>query len=544
MNRTRNLRKLNLPAKCIAWCLAAAAAFAPMVATADDHAVIVGVNAYPFLEGGNLKGARPDALAFQDFVKKTMGFRSDQITLLLDTQATSAAVMEAIETKLLHETSPGDRVVFYFAGHGYRVPDRSNDEPDNRDEVLILSDAGKARGKGIIVDDYLREVFESIPDRRVLVVVDSCFSGTITRNVSDGGSTELSRTLTADQFPFEPEAAPLPERSRNLPGDNTIFQGQSHMSVWSAASHEQVALEVPQGGVFTRAFLSGIGQGLADKNGNNIVSNVELIRYVRDISAKSCATSKLCQTENKGRLTPEFTGQLDASAAYLVEADEPIAPAPQPVKPEPVKPAPQAQKPKQEQQQTADAQTLAEPPASPAPVVTLPQLNQPGVLTDLFVPNNSANLALTVSAGTRLHLEDEIKFDLSAQSGGTLILLDLNPKGELFQIFPSLLTSDYAPKITPGQNYTVPQPLSKNNLPLRLVVTKPTGKGHLIAVLIEDDVAAISDLLPENLNLEPQPNAVSYLVALATRLNGLTGSGGERRQIRWSSVITPYTISP
>jgi hypothetical protein len=70
----------------------------------------------------------------------------------------------------------GDLLIIQYSGHGTRVPDHSGDEADGYDEALYLYD-------GVFTDDEFNELMALIPEgAKVIVVLDSCFSGTGTRN--------------------------------------------------------------------------------------------------------------------------------------------------------------------------------------------------------------------------------------------------------------------------------------------------------------------------------------------------------------------------
>ena len=68
-----------------------------------------------------------------------------------------------------------DFVVFTYSGHGSWRPDQDGDEHDGRDETLCAYD-------GQLVDDELSEIWAQA-DRglRVLMIADSCHSGTVAR---------------------------------------------------------------------------------------------------------------------------------------------------------------------------------------------------------------------------------------------------------------------------------------------------------------------------------------------------------------------------
>ncbi len=105
-------------------------------------------------------------------IAKKRGF--DETTLLLTGQATVAAVSEAIQDAA-KRLSKGDIFLLTYAGHGGQVPDTNQDEADRKDETWVLYDRQ-------FVDDELYKLYSTFKSGvRILVVSDSCHSGTVTR---------------------------------------------------------------------------------------------------------------------------------------------------------------------------------------------------------------------------------------------------------------------------------------------------------------------------------------------------------------------------
>lgn len=95
-------------------------------------------------------------------------------TILLSEMATREAVygkIEEIGTKL----KAGDLFLIYYSGHGGQVPDLDGDEDDGWDETWCLYN-------GQLIDDELHLLFSQYEQGvRVIVISDSCHSGTITK---------------------------------------------------------------------------------------------------------------------------------------------------------------------------------------------------------------------------------------------------------------------------------------------------------------------------------------------------------------------------
>jgi hypothetical protein len=95
-------------------------------------------------------------------------------TTLLTKKATRAAVLTAMRSAAKALKS-GDLFFMTFSGHGGQVPDTNRDEPDRKDETWCLFD-------GQLIDDELYfELSRFAAGVRVLVLSDSCHSGSVTR---------------------------------------------------------------------------------------------------------------------------------------------------------------------------------------------------------------------------------------------------------------------------------------------------------------------------------------------------------------------------
>ena len=132
-------------------------------------AVCIGINNYPGIFN-DLKGCVNDARDWSAFLQGS-GF---DVSLMLDSQATRMNVKAALQG-LIHATNAGDIAVLTYSGHGTQVVEASSDEGDPYDEAICLYD-------GNVIDDELRTILQGLHPQATLVVIsDSCFSGSVTR---------------------------------------------------------------------------------------------------------------------------------------------------------------------------------------------------------------------------------------------------------------------------------------------------------------------------------------------------------------------------
>jgi hypothetical protein len=113
-------------------------------------------------------------------------------TVLLTRSATRAKTIAAINAaaKVLKK---GDLFFLTYSGHGGQVRDVTGEEPDKRDETWCLFDSQ------LIDDELYFELAKFASGVRILVLSDSCHSGTVTRDVmAPGIGGQRSRMMPPD----------------------------------------------------------------------------------------------------------------------------------------------------------------------------------------------------------------------------------------------------------------------------------------------------------------------------------------------------------
>jgi metacaspase-1 len=168
-----------------------------------DKALLVGINKYK-LPGSDLQGCVNDVTNMRHMLLTYFGFTVKQIRVVTDERATKANIMTRLEW-LAKGAKPGDRLVFHYSGHGSQIRDREGDElNDKLDEILCPHDMDW--DGTYIVDDDLGRIFSKIPKGANLeVFLDSCHSGTATREM-----------IAVGGFPFD---TPIKQRFLQPPVD-------------------------------------------------------------------------------------------------------------------------------------------------------------------------------------------------------------------------------------------------------------------------------------------------------------------------------------
>jgi hypothetical protein len=155
------------------------------VATASrktQKALLIGINDYPD-PAQRLEGCINDVFTMSS-VLQDCGVPPEAIRTCLDGRATAEGILSRLKW-LLDDPKPGDELIFYYSGHGARIPEYGNDyEPDHYTESLVPWDFDWTPEKAIS-DDQIFNLYSQLPyDCRLLMIFDCCHSGGIHR---DGG---------------------------------------------------------------------------------------------------------------------------------------------------------------------------------------------------------------------------------------------------------------------------------------------------------------------------------------------------------------------
>lgn len=157
-----------------------------------DFALLqVGINEYPFVP---LKGC------VNDCINLSRQFSRFGLTVsrfgLYDSNATRANILESLRW-LVRQDVP--TLIFQYSGHGTRVRDRSGDETGPYDSAIVPVDFIHS---GVIVDDELAEIYSLVaPDKRLIILSDSCHSGKSQRAFVVRLKSELQRFGMIGQVP-------------------------------------------------------------------------------------------------------------------------------------------------------------------------------------------------------------------------------------------------------------------------------------------------------------------------------------------------------
>lgn len=120
---------------------------------------------------GQLPFCKNDANVLADIAVKE-GFKLQD--KLINEKATSTNLLNALN-KASTSLEPGDILLVTYSGHGSVFPDLNGDEDDRFDETWVLYDR-------MLVDDELYYAWSKFaPGVRILLISDSCYSGTVAK---------------------------------------------------------------------------------------------------------------------------------------------------------------------------------------------------------------------------------------------------------------------------------------------------------------------------------------------------------------------------
>jgi hypothetical protein len=169
------------------------------MSTGDKYAIIVGISDYPGTMY-DLNYADDDALDMKRALTELYGYSEANIFMLVDADATRAAILDAIQRIAGLETRD-DEVVFFFSGHGASGTAADGDR-ESVDEAIVSHEAGQL---SYVWDGELRLWFSSFETRRIIFAFDSCVAGGMTDLAATGrviamATTETTGAVEGDQW--------------------------------------------------------------------------------------------------------------------------------------------------------------------------------------------------------------------------------------------------------------------------------------------------------------------------------------------------------
>ena len=202
---------------------------------AENYAIVVGIEKYSDLPEAQFAGR--DAKAMREHLL-ALGFPQRNIHMLLDQRATKTGLMKNVETWLPNNAGENSTVFFFYSGHG--APDTKSQQPflvPFDGDPQYMEDTGYSLKR-------LYAKLGALKAKRIIIALDSCFSGA-------GGRSVLAKG-----------AKPLV-----LKADTSLATGKA--VVLSASQYDQISgtIEEQGHGAFTYFLLKGLNGEAAGTDG-------------------------------------------------------------------------------------------------------------------------------------------------------------------------------------------------------------------------------------------------------------------------------------
>ncbi|SFS15451.1 Caspase domain-containing protein [Granulicella pectinivorans] len=156
------------------------------------YAVLIGIETYQKQGISSVQFAQADAAAMKDVLVQHFGVPAENISLWLDSDATRSSFENDLTYTIRHQLSPGDRFIFFYAGHGFYA---------NGSNRLTTWDTHPSNlaGTTVSLEEVLLKPLKEQQGIKSLVFIDACAADLKT-------SVEQARDMVSDLTPMEFEA--------------------------------------------------------------------------------------------------------------------------------------------------------------------------------------------------------------------------------------------------------------------------------------------------------------------------------------------------
>jgi hypothetical protein len=277
------------------------------------YAVLCGVSTYQ--NGDNLNYCHKDVMDVCDALLAMGNWRSENITMLTNEDATKSAIQSAI-SDMAGKVVDSDLCLFYFSGHGsndgintYLVPYDATDTFDND-----------------IRDDQLGTWIGALPTDQYIVMLDSCFSGGFIKDFRTAAKTVKGKGLVRNGSGITPQnggftagflngysstrAKAQSAITSGVQSRDLATNGRGVVVTASDASEESYETSVLQNGVFTYYLLRGM-DGAADTDGDKSISAEESYTYIRPRAAKYTSDPNFIDGPQHAQIYDAWPGELE-----------------------------------------------------------------------------------------------------------------------------------------------------------------------------------------------------------------------------------------
>ena len=224
----------------------------------DAFALVIGISKYREEAIPAVKYASRDAEVMAKYLENVGGIPRSNIKVLTDASVTKSDLEAYIEDWLARRVGKDSTVFVYYAGHG--APD-----VESKEAYIVPYEGHPDFPSKLYSVKKMYESLNKLPAKEVIVMLDSCFSGTGGRSVTKSGSRPLVISI-----------------------ENPVL-ASGKINVLAASTGSQISSDYDNAkhGLFTYYLLRGM-RGEADKNGNGSIELGELYDYVKiNVSEKA-----------------------------------------------------------------------------------------------------------------------------------------------------------------------------------------------------------------------------------------------------------------
>ncbi|WP_410872961.1 caspase family protein [Nocardia sp. A7] len=222
---------------------------------------------------GKLQACEADAYSMQDVASA----RNFEAEVIRTKDATIKNVYAEIE-KATMDLKSGDYYFLTYSGHGGQVPDKTGEESDKLDETWMLYDRQ-------LVDDQIYGILSKFAvGVRVLVLSDSCHSGSVTRGHAEKRDAEFGTRpgskrapLATTEAEYKAHKADYDKRADewpSMPNPKVEFTTGAGVILLSGCRDDQESMDGTNNGAFTAAFLDVWDNGRFKGNHNTLLAGV------------------------------------------------------------------------------------------------------------------------------------------------------------------------------------------------------------------------------------------------------------------------------
>jgi len=233
-------------------------------------AIVIGVDQY---DNGipPLRSAVNDARRLAQLLADGHGYT---VQMLLDQDASLAALNQLFTSTLPAQVGTGDRVLIYFAGHGIAL-----DGEDGPAGYLVPQDAHRDNVDSLLPMSLLNQALSALPCRHLLLILDCCFAGAFrwssTRDLSISPRTLYRERY--ERFVRDPAWQVLTSAASD---EKALDVLERFAERGSNGQHSPFALALFEALAGHADFLTARDDG--PPRGDGVITATELYSYLRD----------------------------------------------------------------------------------------------------------------------------------------------------------------------------------------------------------------------------------------------------------------------